>query len=83
MVKQKFKATVDEQEIIISYKYSCFSGKTELIVDGDRFVVRGNLFGIGVCRRENIMVGGAVAIIDINKRGKAKIILRDGKVEEI
>ncbi len=83
MVKQNFKATVDEREIMISYKYNCLSGKTELIVDGDKFVVRGKLFGIGVCRRENIMVGGAVAVIDINKRGKAKIILRDGNVEEI
>ena len=83
MVKQNFKATVDEREIMISYKYNCLSGKTELIVDGDKFVVRGKLFGIGICRRENIMVGGAVAVIDINKRGRAKIILRDGNVEEI
>ena len=83
MIKQSFRATIDGQAIDIFYKYSRLSGKTELTVDGDSFTVKGKPFGIGVCRRENIMVGGAVAVLDVSKNGKAKIFLRDGDIEEV
>ena len=83
MVKQKWKVTLDGCETIVEYKCSPISGKTVLVVDGDAFTVRGKPFGIGLCRRETIMVGGAQAILDVAKGGRATLICRDGDVVEL
>ena len=83
MIKQKFKVTYEGESCTVEYKYSRLTGKTELVVDGFSFTVKGKPLGIGVCRREPIMICGAQAMLDVDKSGKAKIILRDGEVEEV
>ena len=83
MINQKFKVTYEGETAEVSYKYSRLTGKTELCVDGVSFTVKGKPFGIGVCRREPIMVCGAQAMLDVDKSGRTKLILRDGEVEEI
>ena len=83
MIKQNFKISYDGESAEVSYKYSRLTGKTELSVDGFSFTVKGKPFGIGVCRREPIMICGAQAMLDVDKSGRAKIVLRDGEVEEI
>ena len=82
MRKQKWIVTVDEKEIIVEYKYSRLTGKTVLVVDGDAFVVKGKPFGIGIARRESIIVGGEQAILDIKHNGRAELIVREGDVKE-
>ena len=83
MIKQKFKVTYEDERAEVEYRYSRFTGKTELTVDGVAFAVKGKPFGIGVCRREPIMVCGAQAMLDVKKDGRASLILRGGEVEEI
>ena len=83
MIKQKWQVVIDGDTHEVEYRFSAFSGKTVLVVDGDEFTVKGKPFGIGVCRREPIMVCGAQAMLDVDKSGRAKLILRDGEVEEI
>ena len=83
MIKQKFKVTYESESCEVEYRYSRLTGKTELTVDGFSFAVKGKPFGIGVARREPIMVCGAQAMLDVDKSGKAKIILRDGEVVEV
>ena len=83
MINQKFKVTYEGETCEVGYKYSRLTGKTELSVDGVSFTVKGKPFGIGVCRREPIMVCGAQAMLDVKKDGRAMLILRDGEVEEI
>ncbi|MBQ4090869.1 MAG: hypothetical protein IJC64_00975 [Clostridia bacterium] len=82
MIKQKWTVTVDGGDHTVEYECSAIFGKTRLIVDGDSFAVRGKLFGIGLERRETIMVGGAQAILDVKRGGKAQLICREGEVEE-
>ena len=59
------------------------TGKTVLTVDGSSFTVKGKPFGIGLVRREPILVGGTQAILDVKKGGKAKLVCREGEVEEM
>ena len=83
MIKQKFKVTYENESCEVEYKYSRLTGKTELCVDGFSFTVKGKPLCIGVARREPIMICGAQAMLDVDKSGRAKIVLRDGEVEEI
>lgn len=83
MIKQKWQVAVENDEHTVEYKCSAFWGKTQLVVDGDSFTVKGKPFGIGLCRRESILVGGTQAILDVAKNGKAKLICREGEVKEI
>ena len=83
MIKQKFKVTYEGESCEVEYKYSRLTGKTELSIDGFSFTVNGKPFGIGVARREPIMLCGAQAMLDVAKNGSAKIVFRDGEVEEI
>ena len=80
-VKQVWTVTVGEESCRVEYKCSPLTGRTELTVDGSSFVVRGKPFGIGLVRREPIMVCGVQGILDVGKGGRAKLIVRDGKVE--
>ena len=82
MKKQNWIVTVDGQDIEVGYKYSCITGKTVLSVDGDSFTVKGKPFGIGVARRESIMIGGSQAILDVSRGGRAKLIVREGEVKQ-
>ena len=77
MIKQSFLVTKEENKHTVGYFYNKLTGKTKLVVDGDEFVVSGKIFGIGVCRREMIIIGGSQAVLDIDKKGRAKIICRD------
>lgn len=77
MIEQRFMVICGEDEHTVGYSYSALSGKTKLCVDGDEFVVKGKPFKIGVCRREMIIIGSSQAILDVDKKGKAKIICRD------
>ena len=83
MIKQRWTVITDSGEHALEYKCSAFWGKTVLTVDGDSFTVKGKPFGIGMCRRESIMVGGVQAILDVSRGGKAKLICREGEVKEI
>ncbi len=83
MIKQAWRVTFENAEHTVEYKYSRLSGKTVLTVDGDSFTVKGKPFGIGVERRETIMVGMSQAILSVSKSGKADIIFREGRVERI
>ena len=81
MIKQKWTVTLEGEEHTVEYKCSAMWGKTQLTVDGDSFVVRGRLFGIGLERRETIMVGGTQAILSVKRGGKAELICREGEVK--
>ena len=82
MIKQKWTVTVQEAEHVVEYKCSALWGKTVLVVDGDAFTVKGKPFGIGLERREVILVGGVQAILDVKRGGKAHLICREGEVKE-
>ncbi len=82
MINQKWLVKIDGQEIKVEYSCSPVFGKTVLSVDGESFAVKGKLFGIGLVRREMIMLGGAQAILDVQKGGRAVLLCRDGEVEE-
>lgn len=83
MKKQIFKVTKDGCEYRIGYSYSPISGKTKLSVDNDEFTVSGKPFYIGVSRREMIIIGSSQGILDIDKKGRAKIICKDAdSIEE-
>ena len=83
MIKQRWTVITDSGEHALEYKCSAFWGKTVLTVDGDSFTVKGKPFGIGLVRREPIIVGGAQAMLDVKKGGKAALICREGDVEEL
>ena len=83
MIKQKWIVTTDSGEHTVEYGCAAFWGKTVVVVDGDKFTVRGKMFGIGIERRETVLVGGAQAILDVSRGGKAKLICREGEVKEI
>ena len=83
MINQKFKVIYGDDVCEVGYKYSRLTGKTELSIDGVAFTVKGKPFGIGVCRKEPIMVCGAQAMLDVKKNGRATLFIRDGEVEEI
>ena len=83
MIKQKWLVTVEGEKHDVEYACSPLTGKTVLAVDGASFTVKGKPFGIGLVRREPILVGGVQAILDVKKGGKAALICREGAVEEI
>ncbi len=83
MIKQKWSVTVDGEKHEVGYACSPLTGKTVLTVDGFSFTVKGKPFGIGLERREPIIVGGTQAILDVKKGGKAALICREGEVEEV
>ena len=82
MIKQNWLVTVDGEPHSVAYECSPVFGKTVLTVDGARFTVKGKPFGIGIVRREPIIVGGVQAMLDVKKGGKAALICREGEVEE-
>lgn len=82
MAKQSWTVTVDGEKHTVEYVCSPLTGKTVLTVDGDSFTVKGKPFGIGIERREPILVGGVQAILDVKKGGRATLICREGEVEE-
>lgn len=83
MVRQKWLVRIDDKEISVEYKCSPFVGKTVLVVGGDSFTVKGKPFGIGLVRRESVIIGGTQAILDVKKGGRAELIVRDGEVEKL
>lgn len=83
MIKQSFCVIIDGEKHTVDYACSPMTGKTVLTVDGSSFTVKGKPFGIGLVRREPILVGGTQAILDVKKGGKAKLVCREGEVEEI
>lgn len=83
MVKQKWKVTIDEKVHEVGYKCVPIIGKTELTVDGFTFAVCGKPFGLGLVRREPIIVGDTQAILDVKRGGRAELIVRDGEVVEL
>ena len=82
MIKQSWSITVEGEKHSVDYVCSPLTGKTVLCVDGVSFTVKGKPFGIGLERREPILVGGVQAILDVKKGGKANLICREGEVEE-
>ena len=82
MIKQAWTVTTDRGECRVEYLCKPFVGKTILTVDGESFTVRGKPFGIGLCRRETVIVGGEQAILDVKKGGKAQLICREGEVRQ-
>lgn len=83
MIKQKWVVVIENEEIELGYACSRLSGKTVLTVGGESFTVKGKPFGIGLCRREMIMLGGEQAILDVAKNGRAVLICREGEVNEL
>ena len=83
MINQKWKVVVDDAVCIVEYKCTPITGKTELIVDGTSFAVKGKPFGIGLERREIVLIGGTQGILDVKKGGKAELIVREGEVEPL
>ena len=82
MIKQKWTVTIEDKAYSVEYGCSRLTGKTVLVVDGDKFTVKGKPFGIGIERREMIIVGGTQAILDVKKNGHANLICREGEVSE-
>lgn len=83
MIKQKWLVRIEDKEITVEYKCSLFLGKTVLVVDGDSFTVKGKPLGIGLARRESVIIGGAQAVLDVKKGGRAELVVRDGEVERL
>ena len=83
MTKQKWTVTVEDKQYAVEYACSPLFGKTVLTVDKDKFTVKGKPFGIGIERREMIIVGGMQAILDVKKNGRASLICREADVNEI
>ena len=83
MIKQSWSVTVEGEKHTVIYECSPVFGKTVLVVDGAKFTVKGKPFGIGIARREPIIVGGVQAMLDVKKGGKAALICREGDVEKI
>ena len=83
MIKQKWTVNIEDKTYSVEYGCSRLTGKTVLIVDGDKFTVKGKPFGIGIERREMIIVGGMQAILDVKKNGRASLICREADVNEI
>ncbi len=84
MIKQIWEVVLDGETHKVEYKFSQFSGKTALVVDGDEFTVKGKPFGIGVQRHEPIIVGMCQAVLSVSKNGRAILIVRDAtEVTEI
>ena len=83
MIKQKWKVTVDGEVHGVEYSCAPFTGKTVLCVDSSSFTVKGKPFGIGLVRREMIIVGGVQGILDVQKGGRARLIVREGEVESV
>lgn len=81
MIKQNWTVKVDGEKHTVEYACTPLTGKTVLTVDGASFTVKGKPFGIGIERREPILVGGVQAILDVKKGGKANLICREGEVE--
>ncbi len=73
MIRQKWKAIFEDGSYEVEYRYSPLSGKTELTVDGDKFVVRGKPFGIGTERREPMIIGTNQAVLSVSKNGRATL----------
>lgn len=83
MIKQKWSVTFGEEKHDVTYECTPVTGRVALCVDGSTFVVKGKPFGIGLVRREVVIVGGAQGLLDIQKGGRAKLTVRDGEVEEL
>ena len=83
MIKQKWSVIVEGEKHDVEYSCAPLIGKTVLTVDGFSFTVKGKPFGIGLVRREPIIVGGTQAILDVKKGGKAALICREGEVEAL
>ena len=83
MIKQKWKVKIEGKEYSVSYSSSPVSGRVTFEVDGDSFTVKGKPFGIGLVRREMILIGSSQGILDIQKGGHAKLICRDGEVVDL
>ena len=83
MIKQNWNVTVDGEKHTVAYACSPMIGKTVLTVDGASFTVKGKPFGIGLVRREPILVGSVQAMLDVKKGGRAALVCREGDVEEI
>ena len=81
MIKQHWTVTIDGEKHEVGYKCMPIIGKTVLTVDGFSFTVKGKPFGIGLERREPILVGGTQAMLDVKKGGKATLVCREGTVE--
>lgn len=82
MIKQKWNVDIDGNSVSVEYACSRLTGKTILTVDGDSFTVRGKPFGIGLERRETILVGSSQAVLEVDKKGRARLVCRDGEVTE-
>ena len=81
MKSQKWMVTTEDNDIhTVEYSYSFFTGKYVLKVDGDSFAVQGLPFKIKIARREIILVGGMQAVLEVDKKGKAALTLKDAEV---
>ena len=84
MIKQKWQVIIDGDTHEVEYRFSAFSGKTVLVVDGDEFTVKGKPFGIGAARREPVIVGMCQGILSVSKNGKAELTVNDAtEIKEI
>jgi hypothetical protein len=81
MIKQTWNIEIDGEKHTVEYNCSVITGKTVLTVDGDSFTVKGKPFGIGIARREPIIVGDVQAMLDVKKNGSATLFCREGDVE--
>ncbi len=82
MVKQRWTVIIEEIEHTVEYECHKFSGKTVLTVDGESFTTKTGLFGTRLERCEPILVGGARAMLNIGKSGRAELTCRDGEIKQ-
>ncbi len=77
MIVQKWQVMLEESSHEVEYRYSRFPGKTTLIVDGEEFTVKGHTFGLGVRRNEQVIVGMTQGALSIDKKGYARLTVRE------
>jgi len=83
MVNKKWKVTIEDETHIVEYKCVPLLGKIQLTVDGESFTVQGKPFGIGLERREMVLVGSTQGVLSIKRGGSAELTVRDGEAQEI
>lgn len=77
MIVQKWHVELEDNSHEVEYRYSKLSGKTTLVLNSEEFTVKGKIFGIGVRRSEPIIVGSVQGVLNIDRSGRAKLIVRE------
>ena len=75
---QVWNVTLDEENHQVTCAFSRFLGRMVVTIDGDSFVMPCGPFGCKAARREPFRLGDYQAILAVDSRGRATLIV-DGE----